>query len=291
MKKTGLFCLTIIFIMLGAVAATAAEDTVLGKIGDTTITLSDLNRVIGYYSPDQQVAIKSSPENRLKLLRKLMQERILTADAKKQGIDKDPAVREQVEVLVNNLLAAELIKREVADKISVSDSEALIYHQLHKEDFKDPGTVRARHILVKTGRGANAEIRQSAREKAESLLKRIRAGEDFAKVAEEASDDKGSSAKGGDLGFIPKGKMAPEFEKAAYQLKPGDVSDIVETRFGYHIIKCEEMRAQGILPFEEVKTGIKEKILKETTMNKVKEYVEKRMAEEKVEIYPERLPK
>jgi peptidyl-prolyl cis-trans isomerase C len=272
-------------------AVFAGDDTVLAKGGDTRITLSDLNRIIGYYTPEQQEAFKANPENKVKLLRKLVQERILAADARRLGVDKEPAAREQLDILTNNQLASELLKREVADKISVSDEEARIYYLLHKDDYKMPETVRVRHILVNTGKGAKEETLKAARERAESLLKRIRAGEDFAKVAQEGSDDIGSKEKGGDLGFFPKGKMAPEFERAAFGLKTGEVSAIVETKYGYHILKCEEIKTAGVIPFEEAKKGILEKVLRETKASKIKEYVEKRMEEEKVEIFPGRLLK
>lgn len=291
MKKTSLLCIVLFMSVMSAGPGLAGDDEVLAKAGDKRITLSELNRIIGYYTPEQQQAIKSNPENKVKLLQKLIQEKVLAADAKRLGIDKDPGIREQLEILTNNQLASELLKREVADKISVSDEEARIYYQLHKDDYKVPETVRVRHILVKAGKGANEETQKAAFEKAESLLKRIRAGEDFGKVAEEASDDTGSKGKGGDLGFFPKGRLIPEFEKAAFALKPGEVSDIVETKYGYHIIKCEEKRPAGVLPFEDAKKGIIERILRETTSSKVKEYAEKRMAEEKAEFFLERLPK
>lgn len=290
-KRVGLFCLNLCVFILLSVNVFAGDDTVLAKVGDTRITLSDLNRIIGHYTPEQQEIISNSPENKVRLLKKLVQEKVLAADAKKLGIDKDPGVREQIEILTNNQLASELLKREVADKISVSDDEARIYYQLHKDDFKTPETVRVRHILVKVDKDAGEEAKKTAKEKALSLLTRIRGGENFEKIAEESSDDAASRPKGGDLGFFPKGKMVPEFEKASFGLKPGEVSDIVETKYGYHIIKCEEKRAAGFIPFENARKGIIERITKETTASKIKEYVEKRMAEEKAEIFFERLMK
>jgi peptidyl-prolyl cis-trans isomerase C len=291
LKKTPCICISLVICILCAGLAVAGDDIVLARAGDDRITLSDLNRVIGYYTPEQQEAFKGNVENKVRLIKKLIQERVLAADARRLGIDKDPGVREQLDILTNNVLASELLKREVADKIGVSDAEARIYYQLHKDEYKMPETVRVRHILVKTGQGAAEDEMKAAREKAESLLKRVRAGEDFAKLAQEASDDAGSKGKGGEIGFFPRGRMVPEFEKVAFALKPGEVSGVVETKFGYHIIKCEELKPEGAVQFEEAKKGIIEKILKETRTSKVKEYVEKRTAEENVEIYSDRLPK
>ena len=289
--KITLVCIFLLMLLAGPASAFAGDETVLAKAGAVTITSADLNRVIGYYTPEQQEAFRLHPEYKFKLLKKLMQEKILSADAKLLGLDKDPGVREQIEIMTNGQLASELLKREITDKISVSDKEAGIYYQLHKEDFKTPEAVRARHILVKVDKDAGQEAKKAAMEKALSLLKRIRAGEDFGKVAGESSDDPGSKSKGGDLGFFQKGQMVPEFEAAAFSLKPGEVSDIVETKFGYHIIKCEEKGDAGYLLFEGAKQGIIEKLLKQTTSSKIEEYLSKRMADEKVEFYPDRLPK
>lgn len=291
MKKKMLLYIGFFMTVMIAASSSADDSTLLAKAGDIRITSADLNRVIGYYTPEQREAFKTNPENKVRLLKKIMQERVLAADAKRLGIDKDPGVKEQIEIMINNQLTSELLKKEVAEKISVSDEEAGIYYRLHADEYKMPETVRVRHILVAVGKDAGEDTRKAARDKALSILKRIRAGEDFGKLAEDLSDDNGSKARGGDLGFFPRGKMIKPFEEAAFLLKAGEVSDIVETKYGYHIIKCEEKKTAGVIPFENAKDGIIEKIAKETTSNRIKEYVEKRMAEEKVEFFPERLLK
>lgn len=277
--------------LISAAPGIAGDNTVLAKAGDTRITVADLNRIIGYYTPEQQEAFKANPENKVKLLQKLIQERVLASDARRAGIDRDPGVREQLDIMTNNQLTSVFLKREVADKISVSDAEARIYYQLHKDDYKTQESVRVRHILVKADKGSNEDTLKAAREKAESVLKRIRAGEDFATVAGEVSDDTGSKGKGGDLGFFTKGKMVPEFEKAAFGLKPGEVSALVETKYGFHILKCEEIKTAGVMPFEEAKKGIMERVARDTKAARIKEYVERRLEEEKADIFPERLLK
>lgn len=277
--------------LISAAPGIAGDDTVLAKAGDTRITVADLNRIIGYYTPEQQEAFKANPENKVKLLQKLIQERVLASDARRAGIDRDPGVREQLDIMTNNQLTSVFLKREVADKISVSDAEARIYYQLHKDDYKTPESVRVRHILVKADKGSNEDTLKATREKAESVLKRIRAGEDFATVAAEVSDDTGSKGKGGDLGFFTKGKMVPEFETAAFGLKPGEVSALVETKYGFHILKCEEIKTAGVMPFEEAKQGIMERVARDTKAARIKEYVDRRMEEEKTAIFPERLLK
>ncbi len=111
--------------------------------------------------------------------------------------------------------------------------------------------MRVRHILV-AAKACDAERR------AQELLAQARQpGTDFAALARADSDDAGSAERGGDLGFFPRGKMAPEFETAAFALKqPGDLSDVVRTEFGFHIIRLEDRRPAGLLPFEKVREGL-----------------------------------
>lgn len=125
--------------------------------------------------------------------------------------------------------------------------QARSIYQAKSERFKVGEQVKARHILIS---GTTPE----SRAKAEELLAQARKGADFAKLAEENSADKGSAARGGDLGFFTQGRMVPEFDKAVFALqKKGDLSDVVQTQFGYHVIQLEERRAPSVRPFDEVK--------------------------------------
>src|SRR5439155_989667 len=110
--------------------------------------------------------------------------------------------------------------------------------------------VRARHILVKTAADAGADAKAAARKKAEELLAKVKAGGDFAALAKERSEDAGSAANGGDLGLFTRGRMTPAFEEAAFALQGGGLSDVVETPFGFHVIKVEEHRPGGAKPRE-----------------------------------------
>jgi len=116
--------------------------------------------------------------------------------------------------------------------------------------------VHARHILVKAGESATEEAKQEARQRAEELLERARAGEDFAALATEHSEDPGSAARGGDLGFFGRGAMVPAFEESAFALEPGTISDLVESRFGFHIIKVEARHEESVQDLDEVRDDI-----------------------------------
>src|SRR5262249_26857140 len=148
-------------------------------------------------------------------------------------------------------------RTEFLAQANVTDQEIADYYNEHKEQrFTDPEQVRARHILVKVDGGASDAVKAAARKKAEDLLKRVRAGEDFATLAKKNSDDSGSADKGGDLGVFPHGKMVPAFDTAVFALEPGAVSEVVETPFGFHIIKLEEHLAGGPRPLHAARDEI-----------------------------------
>src|SRR2546425_1394189 len=150
----------------------------------------------------------------------------------------------------------------------VKDDDVAEYYALHKEDkFTEPEQVRARHILIKVAADAGADAKAAARKKAEELLAKVKAGADFAALAKESSEDPGSAANGGDLGLFLRGRMTPAFEEAAFALQAGGVSDVVETPFGFHVIKVEEHRPGGVKPLEAVHDEIADRDRKSTRLN------------------------
>lgn len=122
--------------------------------------------------------------------------------------------------------------------------------------------VRAQHILIKASRDAAEDVRAAARQRAEDLLRQIRAGADFAELAREHSEDTGSARRGGDLGYNPRGRMVAEFDEAQFALDIGEVSDIVETTFGFHIIKVTGKR-EGDVPEEEAKRELADRLFRD----------------------------
>ncbi len=146
---------------------------------------------------------------------------------------------------------------DLARQVSVPPAELQSYYEQNKSSFSEPEQRRVSHILLTVGEGGSAKDKEGARKLALDLLAKVRARpDDFAKLAQEYSKDPGSATKGGDLGFFGRGMMVKPFEEAAFSLKAGEISDIVETEFGLHVIRLTEIKGGAVAPFEQVKGKI-----------------------------------
>jgi len=153
-------------------------------------------------------------------------------------------------------LREDKLRAVVIGAISPSDEELKEYFEEHKPQFVTPEMVRARHILIKVAEDAPEEEVAQARTRIEELKQRLDEGADFAELAKEYSEDEATASKGGDLGWFERGRMVKEFEEAAFALQPGEVSDIVRTQYGFHLIKLEERRPAST--FEDVKDQVRQ---------------------------------
>jgi peptidyl-prolyl cis-trans isomerase D len=138
----------------------------------------------------------------------------------------------------------------------VSDAEVQAYYTAHQDQYQVKEQVKVRHILIAVPADADAKTDAAGKAKAEDLLKQIKAGGNFADLASKNSDDPGSKAQGGELGWLDRGKTVPEFDKAAFSLAPGQTSDLVKTHFGYHILQVEDKKTAHLRPLAEVKPEI-----------------------------------
>jgi len=143
------------------------------------------------------------------------------------------------------------------DEITFDDAELEKYYRRHLDQFDIPEQVKAAHVLIKVAQDADQALRDKKKAFANDLLAEARGGKDFAELARTYSDDKGSALKGGDLGFFTRGSMVPAFEAAAFNLNPGEISDLVETPFGFHIIKVEAYTEAGVKPLADVIDQVK----------------------------------
>lgn len=186
-------------------------------------------------------------------------------------------------VFTRNLSIESLVEKDVAKSVTVSDAEVHDFYAGNKASFEIPEQVRARHILVQVDPKADETARQAAKAEAEALLAQLKGGADFEETARKSSDCP-SAPQGGDLGFFRRGQMVPEFDKAAFALKPGELSGVVETSFGYHIIRLEERKAAGTLPESEAAGQIREFLVSQKTAAAVEERLKKLRVDAKIEL-------
>ena len=151
---------------------------------------------------------------------------------------------------------------DFAPEVSVSEADVQEYYDTYKDDlFTDEQQVRARHILFSVSENDSNEAKAETRTTALGVLERAREGEDFASLAEEFSQDEGTAEQGGDLGFFGRGRMVEPFEEVAFSLDVGQISDLVETTFGFHVIKVDEIRSAEVRPLEDVADQVTETLL------------------------------
>lgn len=148
-------------------------------------------------------------------------------------------------------------------ELTFTEEELQKYYRRHLDRFEILEQTQAAHVLIKVDPDADEDTRTKKRELAEQILDEARAGKDFGELARTYSDDAGSAVQGGDLGYFPRGTMVAPFEKAAFALKPGEISDVVESSFGYHVIKSQGYIEAGVKPLADVLDTVKEGLAKE----------------------------
>ena len=206
-------------------------------------------------------------------------------DAFKQGLAAQGLSSDQLRTQTRTgLEVAKVIDVEVTSKVAVQDAEVNAFYQQNLERFKQGDSVHASHILIGVPQDATPAQKADAKAKAQAALKQVRGGADFSIVAKAQSQDPGSAQNGGDLGFFPKGQMNPQFEDAAFKLKAGAVSPVVETPFGFHIIKVHERRGPRTAPFTEVSGQIKDFLMQSQREQKLEQFVEQVKGKAKIEI-------
>ncbi len=166
-----------------------------------------------------------------------------------------------------------LIDNEIMSLVVIPDREIRTFYDTHPNSFKKSEQVRASHILIKVDSQAEPSVKEEKKAKLQKIQKRLKGGEDFAVLAKEFSECP-SNTKGGDLGYFGRGKMVKPFEDAAFKLKKGEVSDIVETQFGYHLIKVVDKEPASVMGYEDVKDKIGQYLKQEKTGKELKRYIE-----------------
>ena len=167
-----------------------------------------------------------------------------------------------------------LLDEKIRKEISVSDEEVKTFYDTNKNKMKEQESVRASHILIRVAKDAPKEEEEAARKKIDALLAKVKAGEDFKKLAQENSEDPSAKMNGGDLGYFTHGQMVPEFDQAAFALKVGETSDVIRTSFGFHIIQCVDKKPAREIPLEEASDNIKKYLENTAFQTELRKYLD-----------------
>jgi peptidyl-prolyl cis-trans isomerase C len=284
------FCFFVL-LALGVFSGTLrAEETnpVLGKVGDFILREADLDRIIATQPSAVQKRFQDDSQQRSNLVREILMKKVVVAKAKKERFDKKPEVKEQLGYVFDNFIAQEYLAKVVTAGVTVPEDDLKKYYREHEQDFLLPEQIKVRHILIESPKEAKPEEKEKARARAEMILQRLSKGEDFAKLAIELSEDKISASNGGELAPITLGKTnSEEFEKTAFALKKGEISVIVATSYGFHIIRMDERQEKRIAPYSEARDYIYNRLKSELEQKQVQDFMLQAIKETDMEVYGE----
>ena len=241
-----------------ATSATTTKDAdpIVISSGDVAIRQSEFESALKTLPAEyQQYAFGPG---RKQFAEDFLRMKILAAEGMKNGLDKDPSVQQQLALMRENLVANAQLQK-IDKSIVVSDEDAKKEYEANKKDYEQ---VTARHILIAfkgspaAQKGKKELTDAEAKAKAEEIRKKLVEGGNFEEIAKKESDDVGSGSRGGELGSFGRGQMVPEFEQAAFAAKVGEITPVVRTQYGYHVIKVEK---HDYTPFEQVKDSLEKK--------------------------------
>jgi peptidyl-prolyl cis-trans isomerase C len=219
-------------------------------------------------------------KDREKAIKRVGGKKKYKAALKREGLsDKQYQAKLRKKYLIERIVTIEVKEKAVA-----SEKEVRAYYEKNKEKYIRPEARRLTHILISVKPSANAEERIAKKEKAQEVLGKIKAGGDMSMLAWDYSNGP-YRVKGGDLGLIHKGRLDPILEKEAFQLEPGQLSNIIKTRYGYHIVRVEEIKASEQLSLEQVSKKIKEELTEKNETRLREAFIEKLRAQAQVEIF------
>jgi peptidyl-prolyl cis-trans isomerase C len=231
-------------IVITGCGRSSKEGAVIASIGNYKITAGSFNERVSNLPERYQRIVK---RRKKEFLEDLINDTLLYQEAVRKELHKDEDVLKVIEEARKKILIARLLKDEVDDKIDVTDDDVIIFYNENKSKYMTPEIMRVSHILIQS------------RETAEEIKKRLDEGENFEDLARAKSVDP-TAQRGGDIGYFPKGQLMPEFEKACATLDINEISGIVETKLGYHIIKLTDRREPQLKPIERVQDDIKSRL-------------------------------
>ena len=264
-----------------------AKDAVVATVGKKTFTMKEVDSKLEQIPPQYRMTLKG--EDKKKFLENIIDRYLLTIEAKRLKIDKIPEVQQKAEDLIGNILIQELINREINQKIVISDEEAKKYYDANLDEFRIPEKIKVRQILIKADVNAPSEENTQKEVKALELLEKVKAGGDFEALVKESSDDTRTKTKGGDLGFITKGRMSAQFDKVVFETKAGEVGALIKDQEGFHIIRVDEKKEGQLQGLDSVKVKITTKLKRDKQKEKIEALLASLKAKNKVTINEELL--
>jgi len=222
----------------------------------------------------QGKGIWEDPNLLSKVLELRINKHLMVLEAQRLGFEKDPDLKKELTRFEQDLLSRQLMTHEVERKLVLTDADCRKYYQENLTQFAEPEMVHASHILIRD------------KEQAKEVLSKLKHGEDFAPLAERYSEYKVTSGKGGDMGYIKWGEsgMGDEFERVAFTLKPGEMSELVETPFGYQIIKVTDRKPARTQPYEEVRNRIRQEMFNQKRKEAFDAYLKSLRSKAKIKI-------
>jgi len=233
-------------LLSGCSKAPAKDGRIMARAGNNYITVSDFNDRIASMPPYYREAIE---KNKRRYLDEMIAEKLFYEEAVRRGLNNDAEVLELIKEARKKIIIAKFMQSEVEDRAVVSEEDSKRFYELHKDELKTPEIFRASHILVPTEADASAAL--------DALSK----GASFEELARTRSIDP-TASRGGDIGYFRAGQLIADFEKVCTKLEVGQLSGVVHTQFGYHIIKLTERNPPGIESYENAKAAIEAQLKK-----------------------------
>lgn len=246
-------------------------ETILASFGEQTITLGEFNQIWEEVPEDYKLQLDKSL-----VLDQMISEKFLIQEAKYMGLEEDNDVLEQIKKITEQILVQVLIEREILDKIKVNDEEVLEYYEQNKDSFTEKEQVYLYNILLET------------EEEAQDVLEQLKAGGDFSEIAIEKSAGP-SATQGGDLGYLTRGTIIPEIEEVVFALELEELSEVIKTDFGFHILKITEKKPETVKALEEVKEDIIDILLPDKQKVAFENLIDELKSKSEIEINEEAL--
>ncbi len=256
----------------------SSDDIVVATVNNEPISKSTLDLLVKQYKGNTNKDNVTIDEKK-QIIKSLMTRYLILQQSSVQALKNDEDIIAKVMVYENNLIVNRFVKDQVDKKVTVTDKELRKYYNLNTHEFRTNPKVQARAILLKT------------KEEAEKILYRLRKGEDFGKLAQDFSIDPFTASDGGSMAILEKGKgkVFTQIEEVLFDLKPGEISDVVETAFGFNILSVDEVFPSELKPFEEVREQIKRSILQQKKAQAFEEMSNRLQRDAEIKIFENRL--